>query len=169
MASQQLVTESVWLKRLVIAALSKSQLSRSAQEQQEPRALGEVQQGIRGARLYIRLRPEDRLLLRERAAARGMAGATYTSVLVRAHLRSLPPLPKDELMALKRSVAELGLVGRNLNQIARVANQSGRVTGPGPDDLRAILKVCGSLRDHVKKLIKANVNSWEVGHAEASG
>src|SRR5215469_17754665 len=52
--------------------------------------------------------PEDRLLLRERATGRGMAPATYASVLVRAHLRGLAPLPKEELTALKRSVAELG-------------------------------------------------------------
>jgi hypothetical protein len=168
MASQQLVTESVWLKRLVIAAFSDSQVSRQMKEEAPKKALGEVHSGSRDARLYVRLRPEDRLLLRERAVARGMAGATYISILVRAHLRSLPPLPKDELIALKRSVAELGVIGRNLNQIARVANQSGRVMGPGADDLRAILKVCEALRDHVKKLIKANVDSWELGHAETS-
>ena len=36
-----------------------------------------------------------------------MAGAPYVSVLVRAHLRSLSLLPKDELLALKQAVAEL--------------------------------------------------------------
>ena len=61
--------------------------------------------GARDSRLYVRLRHEDRLLLRERAAARGMAAATYVSVLVRSHLRNLAPLPKEELLALKRSVA----------------------------------------------------------------
>ena len=42
---------------------------------------------------------------------RGMPSATYVSVLVRSHLRSLAPLPKEELLALKRSVAELGAAG----------------------------------------------------------
>src|ERR1700685_2491042 len=46
----------------------------------------------------------------DRAAARGMAPATYVSVLTRAHLRSLAPLPKDELQALKRTVGELGSI-----------------------------------------------------------
>ena len=73
----------------------------------------------RTARLMIRLRADDQILLRERAAARGMAPATYVSVLTRAHLRSLAPLPKEELPGLKRAVAELGSIGRNLNQIAR--------------------------------------------------
>jgi hypothetical protein len=71
----------------------------------------------------IRLRSDDQLLLRERAAARGMAPATYLSVLTRSHLRSLAPLPKEELLALRRTLADLGAIGRNLNQIARAANQ----------------------------------------------
>ncbi len=55
----------------------------------------------------IRLGADDQLLLPERAAARGMPPATYVSVLTRAHLRSLAPLPKEELLALKRALAEL--------------------------------------------------------------
>jgi hypothetical protein len=51
-----------------------------------------------------------------------MAPATYASVLTRVHLRSLAPLPREELLALKRTVAELWAIGRNLNQIARAAN-----------------------------------------------
>jgi hypothetical protein len=97
-----------------------------------------------------------------------MAAATYAGVLIRAHLRSLPPLPRHELLELKRSVAELGAIGRNINQLARAANQSGRVVAPGRDDLRSILRVCEGLRDHVKALIKANTRSWESGHAEAN-
>ena len=108
-----------------------------------------------------------RLVLRElRAAARGMASATYVSVLVRSHLRSLAPLPKEELAALKRAVSELSAVGRNLNQIARAANQGARVGGVGHDEFRAILKICEALRDHTKGLIKANAASWTSGHAE---
>jgi hypothetical protein len=83
----------------------------------------------RGAHLYVRLRPDDQLLLPERAAARRMAAATYVSVLVRAHLRHLAPLPHDELRALNRVVAELGAIGRNLNQIARATRQGAPATG----------------------------------------
>jgi transposase len=115
--------------------------------------------GARHARLYVRLRDEDRLLLRERATARGMAPATYVSVLVRSHLRTLAPLPKEEFSALKRSVAELGTIGRNLNQIAKAANQSGKLSGPDREDLRAMLRVAEGLRDHVKALLKANQRS----------
>jgi Bacterial mobilisation protein (MobC) len=95
-----------------------------------------------------------------------MPPATYVSVLTRAHLRSLPPLPKEELLALKRTVSELGSIGRNLNQIARVANQGERISGPGREDLKAMLRVCGGLRDHVKELLSANLRSWEQGHGK---
>jgi len=69
--------------------------------------------GRKTARLMIRLRPDDQILLRDRAAARGMPAATYVSVLTRAHLRSLAPLPAEELLALKRTLGELGSIGRN--------------------------------------------------------
>jgi hypothetical protein len=94
-----------------------------------------------------------------------MAPATYISVLVRAHLRTLVPLPKDELAALKRSIAELGAVGRNLNQIARAVNQGARVDDPARAFM-AMLKICEALRDHTKDLIKANTASWESGYVE---
>jgi mobilization protein MobC len=164
-AQEQLITESVWLRRLVAAALSSSMRSFGATaEEVVKRDTGETM----SARLYVRLRPEDRLLLRDRAAARGMRGATYLSVLARSHLRNLPPLPKAELLALKASVAELGAIGRNLNQIARAANQGGKLSGPGREDLRAMLKVAEALRDHVKALLRANEISWKVGHAETT-
>jgi hypothetical protein len=97
-----------------------------------------------------------------------MAAATYASFLLRAHLRAVAPIPDRELAELKRSVAELGAIGRNLNQIARVANQTGRVNSPTGQDLRALLRACEALRDHVKGLIRANDLSWESGCAEAS-
>jgi len=92
-----------------------------------------------------------------------MAPATYVSVLTRAHLRSLAPLPKEELMALKRTLGELGNIGRNLNQIAHAANQGQLVTSPGRNDLEDMLRVCGALRDSVKRLLLANLKSWEQG------
>jgi hypothetical protein len=112
------------------------------------------------------MRPDDQLLLRERASARGMAPATYVSVLVRSHLRALAPLPKEELVALRKTVSELGSIGRNLNQIARTANQGERVSGPGREDVKAMLRVCEGLRNHVRGLLSANLRSWEQGYGD---
>ncbi len=156
-ARHQGLSDSALLKRLVDMMLQAGNA-----------ADGEATDGkvVRASRFSIRLRPDDQILLRERAAARGMPVATYASVLTRAHLRSLSPLPKQELLALKRTVSELGSIGRNLNQIARAANQGERVSGPSREDLRAILRVCEGLRDHVKGLLSANIKSWEQGYAE---
>jgi hypothetical protein len=65
-----------------------------------------------------------------RAMQRGMRSATYLTILARSHLRGVAPLPKEELLALKRSIAELAAIGRHLNQIARALNQDGRAAGP---------------------------------------
>ena len=46
-----------------------------------------------GKPMLVRLISEDWLLLDARAEARGMRPATYASVLLRAHLRQLTPLP----------------------------------------------------------------------------
>ena len=164
------MTESIWLRRLVLREL-RAVAPEDGERHRGEKSAAAAQGGCSdkrapGSSLYVRLRPEDRLLLHERAAARGMASATYVSVLVRSHLRSLPPLPKDELGALKRAVGELGAVGRNLNQIARAANQGARGDSIGQDEFRAILKICEALRDHTKGLIRANAVSWASGHAE---
>lgn len=153
------LSESALLKRSVHLMLSSTVAA-------SPVTSAPVEQVTRGARLYVRLRAEDHLLLRERAAGREMAAATYASILLRAHLRNLRPLPDRELAELKRSVAELGVIGRNLNQIARVANQTGKVEGLNVADLHAFLRALKGLQDHMKGLIRANAESWETGNAE---
>ena len=166
----RLLTESIWLRQLILRELRAIESEdRRGHHDGVPVAAVRGRCSARrtpGFGLYVRLRQEERVLLHERAAARGMASATYVSVLVRSHLRSLALLPKDELIALKRAVSELGAVGRNLNQIARAANQGARVGGIGHDEFQAILKICEALRDHTKNLIKANAASWVSGHAE---
>jgi hypothetical protein len=157
LAERQQVTESAMLKRMVDLAV------RSV-DQSDAHVLRPIQRQLRGSRLCVRLHPDDQLLLSERAAARQMAAATYVSVLVRSHLRPLAPLPKAELMALKRSVAELGAIGRNVNQLVRLAHQGAMPAGPSREDLRMILKVCEAMRDHTKALIRGNTRSWETGH-----
>jgi hypothetical protein len=120
----------------------------------------------RDSRLTVRIRPEDQLLLRERATARGMPAATYVSVLTRAHLRGLAPLPKAEWLALEKSVSELSRLARNINQIARAANRGDRITPPGADYVQVMLRICTALRDNTKALLQANLKSWQQGYEE---
>jgi predicted DNA binding CopG/RHH family protein len=156
LAARQQLSESALLQRLIDLMLQTAGVGA-----QEP--IDDDVKSPRDARVTIRLRGEDQALLHARAAARGMPSATYVSVLTRTHLRKLTPLPKEELLALKRTVSELGRIGRLLNPIARAAQQGDRVTGPGREDLRALLRVCEGLRDHVKNLLRVK------GYSETGG
>ena len=160
LAVQRGLTESGLLKRLVIGAVGMTPANDASVLAVEPI-------GPR-ARVYVRLRPGDHALLRERAAGRGLASATYVSMLVRAHLCGVSPLPDRELTELRHATGALGVVGRNLNQIARIAQQTGRIEGLTIGDLRAMLTAFERLRVHFKGLIEVNIASWETGHAKAS-
>jgi Bacterial mobilisation protein (MobC) len=170
LAECELITEAIWLRRLISAAVkdvaSAARGEGAAASNPYIPSLLTSEARQPGTRVCIRLRKDDLQLLRERAQSRGLASATYVSVLVRVHLRQLAPLPQDELRALKRTVAELSLVGRNLNQIARAANQ-GQAVAVSQKDLKSVLQSCDGLRRHVSDLIRTNVLSWEVGAAQA--
>ena len=160
-AREQGLSDSALLRRLIDLALQ------SADAASGVAAVIAGEPVSRASRLTVRLRAEDQMLLRERASARGMAPATYVSVLVRSHLRSLAPLPTEELLAVKRAVSELGSIGRNLNQIAHATNRGERSAAPNQEDLKAMLKVCGALRDHIRGLLAANLHSWDQGYDDA--
>jgi len=155
------VSESVLLRRLVEGALMTSVAVNTLQP--EP-----VEPVAASGKISIRLRTDDLLLLRERAKARQMPTATYVSLLIRSHLRNLSPLPTQELEALQRSIAEVGAVGRNLNQIARSLNRAEGSAGPTKADLQVLVRALSALRDQTKSLVTANVTSWELGYEEAS-
>lgn len=171
-ADREFLSEAAWLKRLVVreirsihgAGIAEQEPCRPARPKQPARAGRGSGEGSRP--VFVRLRHEDRLLLDARAEARGMRPATYVAVLTRSHLRRLAPLPKDEMQALRRSIGELAAIGRNLNQIAKAANDGGRVPGSAREEFRAMLRVCEALRDNTKALLKANLRSWESGHGE---
>lgn len=156
-AAAEFLAPSAWLRRLAIRALpSQPHVLNHGGPDEGPADTWE-------RRLYVRLTVEDSLLLRARAFARGLRPATYAAVLIRSHLRSLSPLPKDELLALRCAVSELGALTRELHRIAHVLAQEGRAAGPDQPDLSAVVRLCQALRSDTKALIRANVNSWEIG------
>lgn len=157
-AASEYMTPSAWIRRVVIRALA------CQPRAPEPSAAEEYLPDARDRRLCVRINSEDSLLLKARAFARGMRPATYVSVLVRSHLRSLRPLPKDELLALKRAVSELGVLTRDLHCLVHALDQNGRAdASPGQPDLQAVIRLCHILRRDTKALIQANVDSWEIG------
>jgi hypothetical protein len=70
-AEQHGITESALLKRFVDVALLQNAGTPGSNVSRQVHAIP------RNARLFVRLRADDRVLLLERAAARGMAAATY--------------------------------------------------------------------------------------------
>ena len=168
-ADREFLSEAAWLKRIVMREIrarnDASDADRDLLQSESipgPTSAGSGNNGA-GKPMLVRLSAEDRLLLDARAEAHGMRPATYASVLLRSHLRQLTPLPKDELLALKRSIAELGSIGRNINQIARAVSGGGEVPGSVRGEFRAMLKICLALRDNTKTLLKANLVSWAAG------
>jgi hypothetical protein len=172
-ADREFLSEAAWLKRLILREILAVDLSQAgvgeSSSVERMRCRGRVAQLNKdaGKPILLRLRNEDRLLLDARAEARGLRPATYASVVLRSHMRQLTPLPKEELLALKRSISLLASIGRNINQIAKAANQTGRIADSAGAEFRAMLKICVALRDNTKALLKANETSWETGHAEA--
>lgn len=149
--------ESALLRRLIERAIDPVGAERSD-------APADAHSHSRAERLYVRLYADDRLLLAERAGARGMPAATYLAVLARSHLRQLAPLPDAERRAFERCVAELSAIGRNLNQVARRANQEGVVSSLSREDIAQFIRVCGVAVEYFKGTIKVNKVSWESGY-----
>jgi hypothetical protein len=151
------LTESALLKTLIDRAI-----------EARPPAIGEeplaVRDSARAERLYVRLYRDDRQLLAERAAARGIPSATYLAVLARAHLRHLNPLPEAERRMFSQGVATLSSIGRNLNQIARRVNQGESPNGPTRQDIAVFIKVCTVMAENLKSTLKINQRSWEAGY-----
>jgi predicted DNA-binding protein len=161
LSKSKLLNESIWVRQAIEAALRQHEVDDST-------AVSLRSNKLRDQRICLRLQHDDRLLLEARAAERGMRAATYASVLMRAHLRDLAPLPAVEMRGLTRSVAELSAMGRNLNQIAQAINRSEQFKLPGRQEVLTMLKICEALRDFTKDLIKTNNDSWRVGHARVA-
>jgi hypothetical protein len=155
-AKAQGLSESALLRKLVESTLTATDTAHAS-------TLEPILPVSSSGRISVRLRTDDLLLLRERASARELPTSTYVSLLVRSHLRAQVPLPTVELTALKRSVAEVGALGRNINQIARAVNEQQWPAGPNRSDLMAILRALEGLREHFKAVIIANLASWDSG------
>lgn len=160
LADRERITESALVRQLLEVVLRTSAVGGTPLLDEKPTPNRDI-------RLYVRLDPSDRLLLKEWAAARSVPSATYVAALVRSHLRRIVPLMNEERHSLDRVVGELTAVGRNLNQIARALNV-GQSVAPRRGDVQAMLRVCGALRDHVKALLAANERNWDQGYAKSA-
>ena len=146
-ADREFLSEAAWLKRLVVREIRS--IHGAGMAEQEP------------------CRP-----------ARSRHPAPVVQVRVRAdptrhQLQDLQSLAlHEEAVRLAKAAPALvqqaqgTLIRRNLNQIAKAANDGGRVPSSAREELRAMLRVCEALRDNMKALLMANLTSWESGHGE---
>jgi hypothetical protein len=156
LARREQITESELVRQLIETML-RMQLKEGELK------LKEMERISRDSRLSVRLNLDDRKLLMERATARGVAAATYVAVLVRAHLHGVAPIPKEELLVLNGTIAELRMLGRTLNQMAKLFNQDPRAVVPGRVEVQTMRKMADKLIDGFKALLKANYKSWVDG------
>ena len=122
--------------------------------------------GARLAKMLICLHPDTRSHVAQRARARGLPPATYVAAVIRSHVLNLRPLPKAEIKAFEQGVVQLAMIGRNLNQLARRANAEKAVAIPRREDVALFLKTCTTMVGNLKATLKANKESWEVGHEQ---
>jgi len=90
LAHQRFLTVSIWLRQVIEVELQKAAATLPSAPTPPP------ERGPTGRRIAVRLLPGDALLLKERATGRRTVTAIYVSILLRAHLRELSPLTKDE-------------------------------------------------------------------------
>jgi hypothetical protein len=85
-----------------------------------------------------------------------MKPSTYVAALVRGHLRANPPLPAQELTALKQSVAALADVSRMLRHLSE-----SRPAGSHSEALTLTRRAVKELEYRTQDLAKASLMSWE--------
>jgi hypothetical protein len=112
-------------------------------------------------RITIRLRPGDRLAIRQRAAERRMKDSGYIAAPVRGHVAANPPLATHELASFKAGVSVLAAFARVL---ARTAREAAGTEDLRPD-LRQELSRCRALVSEVERRMhqfaQAALITWE--------
>ena len=118
---------------------------------------------------FIGFRPlsGDAKIMKDYAARRGMKPSEFMKLLLRSWVSSSPVLPDNELNTLSNTLNELGAVGRNLNQITRRIHSGDY---PANESLASTLndtfELVLHLKDDIRAVIKANIDSWERDYAE---
>jgi predicted DNA binding CopG/RHH family protein len=148
----------------LVAELIHAVLKESTRSKSESHGAGHERDPA-SARITMRLRPADAMAIARRAAARELRPATYLALLVHAHVADAPSIPRAEIRELKRAVASLSAVGRNLNQLILVAHRDRVVDA----DTRALLKPLALGVEQVRQAVRAhalgNLVSWSIPDA----
>jgi len=112
-------------------------------------------------RITIRLRPGDRLAIRNRAAERRMKDSAYITALVRGHVAAKPPLATHELAVFKAAVSVLAAFSRLLARTAREAAQRGVLSGDLQQDLSRTRALVSDVERRMHEFARAALVTWE--------
>jgi hypothetical protein len=112
-------------------------------------------------RITIRLRPGDRLAIRNRAAERRMKDSAYIAALVRGHVAASPPLATHELAAFKAAVSDLAAFGRLLARTAREAAPAGVLPRDHQQDLSRTRALVADVERRMHEFARAALMTWE--------
>ncbi len=112
-------------------------------------------------RITIRLRPGDRLAIRQRAAERRMKDSAYIAALVRGHVAANPPLSTHELAAFKEAVSIFAGFGRILARTARQAAQAGVLPRDLQQDLSRARTLVADVERRMHEFARAALVFWE--------
>ena len=104
---------------------------------------------VRSRVVGIRLREAEWAGLKQLAADLDQAPSRIIRRLIREALTGGPDYFDDGLLELRRMHRELAAIGRNLNQLARAANQGGAVDG---DEVRRVVSAGIVQTEAVKEL-----------------
>jgi hypothetical protein len=118
----------------------------------------------KGRRLWLRLEPNDRKHLVDRASAADMPASRYVAALVRSHLCQVAPPLDEPVRLLRQEIRSLVAVGRHLEQLTQAIEKTGRLPGSLKQEVAAMLAVSNKLRDHTRALLQAHIDSWETGY-----
>lgn len=117
------------------------------------------------AKYTVRLRGEDAAALERRAEQRGMLPSSYAGQVLRAHLRTSPPVPYAEFQTIKRLVNELGGIRGALFELLAVQRAGQRIDAPIIDAVQKLLPALRNVRQEVQNMLTANSRSWETPDA----
>jgi hypothetical protein len=112
-------------------------------------------------RITIRLRPGDRLAIRNRAAERRMKDSAYIAALVRGHVAANPPLATHELAVFKAAVSLLAAFSRLLARTAREEAQRGVLSGDLQQDLSRTRALISEVERRMHEFARAALVTWE--------
>ena len=94
------------------------------------------------------------------AAREGFSLSRWIVALIKARLDKTPQLGQRELEALARSNLQMLAIGRNLNQLARAANNGIHIGTSGRDVIEALRAAVTRHASDVAGVMTANTSRW---------